>query len=364
MKMLYSLLTLGVHAQRGLQYSVCHCLSGCLAVCPHRMWVEPGLNPMWAEPGLNPMWAEPGLNPMWAEPGLNPMWVEPGLNPMWAEPGLNPMWAEPGLNPMWVEPGLNPMWVEPGLNPMWAEPGLNPMWVEPGLNPMWVEPGLNPMWAEPNATTLQKAAIKYGVAAPTVWRWRVELKLHQPKYSAMQKKYIIKFAETNSLKEAAQRYGITGKTIQNWRKALQADGELTGDLSGLMTGADIIESASQESEVVTYDTQSFQFIVDGGEVVEMAGAAGNGGDGGKGGRGKGGGVELGGAGGPEHVPPLTEQMQVSNVPLEVTNEVCTNSVNSPQVVLLVRYTHTHTHTLTLINPLLGVGALLLRLFLY
>ena len=172
-----------------------------------------------------------------------------------------------------------------------------------------------------NATTLQKAAIKYGVAAPTVWRWRVELKLHQPKYSAMQKKYIIKFAETNSLKEAAQRYGITGKTIQNWRKALQADGELTGDLSGLMTGADIIESASQESEVVTYDTQSFQFIVDGGEVVEMAGAAGNGGDGGKGGRGKGGGVELGGAGGPEHVPPLTEQMQVSNVPLEVTNEV-------------------------------------------
>ena len=172
-----------------------------------------------------------------------------------------------------------------------------------------------------NATTLQKAAIKYGVAAPTVWRWRVELKLHQPKYSAMQKKYIIKFAETNSLKEAAQRYGITGKTIQNWRKALQADGELTGDLAGLMTGADIIESASQESEVVTYDTQNFQFIVDGGEVVEMAGAAGSGGGGGRGGRVRGGGGELGGAGGPEHGPPLTGQMQVSNVPLEVTNEV-------------------------------------------
>ena len=122
-----------------------------------------------------------------------------------------------------------------------------------------------------NATTLQKAAMKYGVAAPTVWRWRVELKLHQPKYSAMQKKYIIKFAETNSLKEAAQRYGITGKTISNWRKALQADGELSGDASGLLTQesqADSIETTpgdSQSSEVV------FHFFVDGGEVVEVTG---------------------------------------------------------------------------------------------
>lgn len=57
-----------------------------------------------------------------------------------------------------------------------------------------------------NATTLQKAAVKYGVAAPTVWRWRVELKLHQPKYTTMQKRYIIKFAEANSLKEASTRY--------------------------------------------------------------------------------------------------------------------------------------------------------------
>ena len=56
-----------------------------------------------------------------------------------------------------------------------------------------------------NATTLQKAALKYGVAAPTVWRWRVELKLHQPKYTNMQKKYIIKFAENNSLREASSR---------------------------------------------------------------------------------------------------------------------------------------------------------------
>ena len=131
-----------------------------------------------------------------------------------------------------------------------------------------------------NATTLQKAAIKYGVAAPTVWRWRVELKLHQPKYSAMQKKYIIKFAETNSLKEAAQRYGITGKTISNWRKALQADGELSGDTSSLLSqdvATEVMETTSgagdsqaSSSEVV------FHFVVDGGEVVEVTGSIGSG----------------------------------------------------------------------------------------
>ena len=156
-----------------------------------------------------------------------------------------------------------------------------------------------------NATTLQKAALKYGVAAPTVWRWRVELKLHQPKYTSMQKKYIIKFAETNSLKEAAQRYGITGKTIQNWRRALQSDGEIPSgcisddpanipepvepmDLAPPTSGAD--ESGS--SEVVTYDNQNFQFIVDGGEVIDT------------GGRG-----EQGGRG------------SLVNMPLEVTSEV-------------------------------------------
>jgi len=56
-----------------------------------------------------------------------------------------------------------------------------------------------------NATTLSKASMKYGVAAPTVWRWRTELKLTQPKYTNMQKKQIIKFAETNSYNEAATR---------------------------------------------------------------------------------------------------------------------------------------------------------------
>ena len=134
-----------------------------------------------------------------------------------------------------------------------------------------------------NATTLQKAALKYGVAAPTVWRWRVELKLHQPKYTPMQKRYIIKFAETNCLKEAAQRYGITSKTIQNWRKSFQAEGELpmgavleepSAALSQEVQGEAIETPAGKgdgTSEVVTYDNQNFQFIVDGGEVVDTNG---------------------------------------------------------------------------------------------
>ena len=167
-----------------------------------------------------------------------------------------------------------------------------------------------------NATTLQKAAMKYGVAAPTVWRWRVELKLHQPKYSAMQKKYIIKFAETNSLKEAAQRYGITGKTISNWRKALQADGELSGDIPNLLTQdtqTDLTESGSgagdsQSSEVM------FHFVVDGGEVVEVSGTVG-------------GGVVEATEGavdpGPheEPVAQATDEASGGNVPLEVTTDV-------------------------------------------
>ena len=169
-----------------------------------------------------------------------------------------------------------------------------------------------------NATTLQKAAIKYGIAAPTVWRWRVELKLHQPKYSAMQKKYIIKFAETNSLKEAAQRYGITGKTISNWRKALQADGELSGDTSSLLSQdvqTEVMETASgagdsqaSSSEVV------FHFVVDGGEVVEVTGSVGGGAAEGS--------VDTGAQG----EPPVQETGassggNSSNIPLEVTTDV-------------------------------------------
>ena len=134
-----------------------------------------------------------------------------------------------------------------------------------------------------NATTLQKAAIRYGVAAPTVWRWRVELKLHQPKYTAMQKKYIIKYAENNSLKEAAVRYGITTKTIQNWRKALHSEGLISDEGSLVNIPAQELGQEGMEeeegggggggggsgaAEMVAYDG-NFQFVVDGGEVLEL-----------------------------------------------------------------------------------------------
>ena len=168
-----------------------------------------------------------------------------------------------------------------------------------------------------NATTLLKAALKYGVAAPTVWRWRVELKLHQPKYTSMQKKYIIKFAETNSLKEASHRYGITSKTIQNWRKALQSDGDVLSmagpsseEVLPLVSHAtdQMLEAspslskvtASHDSEVVAYDSHNFQFIVDGGEVTDLSGRGDH---------------EIGG----DHAP--TTPLRVDPVPLEVTNEV-------------------------------------------
>ena len=132
-----------------------------------------------------------------------------------------------------------------------------------------------------NATTLQKAALKYGVAAPTVWRWRMELKLHQPKYTANQKKYIVKFADTNSLKEASQRFGITTKTIQNWRRSLQMDGTLSDvdiaaipppSLQDITEGEGLTASSSNgglmSEEVIPLDTSHFQYVVDGGEVAE------------------------------------------------------------------------------------------------
>ena len=134
-----------------------------------------------------------------------------------------------------------------------------------------------------NATTLQKAAIKYGVAAPTVWRWRMELKLHQPKYTANQKKYIVKFAETNSLKDAASRFGITTKTVQNWKKALQLDGTLADVEIAAIPPPSLQEMTSEgdtlttppgtnggliSEEVIPLDNSHFQYIVDGGEVAE------------------------------------------------------------------------------------------------
>ena len=167
-----------------------------------------------------------------------------------------------------------------------------------------------------NATTLLKAALKYGVAAPTVWRWRVELKLHQPKYTAMQKKYIIKFAETNSLREASHRFGITSKTIQNWRKALQSDndniplsGPASEDLLPNMshTSEQMFEASSalpkmttsHDAEVMEYDGHNFQFIVDGGEVSDTGGRSDH---------------DMG-----EQTP--TSPLSINPVPLEVTNEV-------------------------------------------
>ena len=168
-----------------------------------------------------------------------------------------------------------------------------------------------------NATTLQKAAMKYGVAAPTVWRWRVELKLHQPKYSAMQKKYIIKFAETNSLKEAAQRYGITGKTISNWRKALQADGELSSDVNSMLVQdaqGEVIENASGAGEAQSSSEVVFHFVVDGGEVVEVTGTVGSGMI-----EAEEGAVDTSTQGEPPVVP--TEDGESGNVPLEVTTDV-------------------------------------------
>ena len=133
-----------------------------------------------------------------------------------------------------------------------------------------------------NATTLQKAAIKYGVAAPTVWRWRMELKLHQPKYTPMQKKYIIKCAEKRTLKDAAQRFGISTKTVQNWRRALQTDGTLTDDhmvpppgsledqteVEMIATSAQAAATGLITEEVIPMDNSPFEYIVDGGEVTE------------------------------------------------------------------------------------------------
>ena len=74
-----------------------------------------------------------------------------------------------------------------------------------------------------NAYTLQKAAMKYGVAAPTVWRWRLELKLNSPRYNLEQKKKIIRYAGKKSLKEAAAKFGLSTRTIQNWRKMFSVE---------------------------------------------------------------------------------------------------------------------------------------------
>ncbi len=74
------------------------------------------------------------------------------------------------------------------------------------------------------------------------------------------------------------RYGISGKTIQNWRKSFTGDvvdqppqgpgGSLEELPASLAAMEDPRPSEPNTTEVMTYDNQSFQFIVDGGEVVE------------------------------------------------------------------------------------------------
>eukprot|EP00731_Ephydatia_muelleri_P022691 Em0015g274a len=124
-----------------------------------------------------------------------------------------------------------------------------------------------------NATTLQKAASRYEVAAPT--GVALEGGAETPPAQGTppcRRRYIIKFAENNSLKEAGrQRFGITTKTIQNWRKAPPRRGaderrrcQRIQELQEGMDAADI----SGGSDMVNYDGQNFNSIVDGGEVVD------------------------------------------------------------------------------------------------
>ena len=89
-----------------------------------------------------------------------------------------------------------------------------------------------------NAYTLQKAAMKYGVAAPTVWRWRLELKLNSPRYTIEQKRKITSYASQTSLKEAAGKFGLSTKTIQNWRKMFNS-----GSSSATLSQQDSIDQS-------------------------------------------------------------------------------------------------------------------------
>lgn len=74
------------------------------------------------------------------------------------------------------------------------------------------------------------------------------------------------------------RYGISGKTIQNWRKSFSGDGvdvpaHALEEVASSALATEVMDPRPSEhntSDVVTYDNQNFQFIVDGGEVVESA----------------------------------------------------------------------------------------------
>ena len=109
-----------------------------------------------------------------------------------------------------------------------------------------------------NAYTLQKAAMKYGVAAPTVWRWRLELKLNSPRYNLEQKKKIIRYAGQKSLKEAAAKFGLSTKTIQNWRKMFSSAGDDSqGPSSKRHCASQVRPLDSTELSLASMDAQSY-----------------------------------------------------------------------------------------------------------
>ena len=108
-----------------------------------------------------------------------------------------------------------------------------------------------------NAYTLQKAAMKYGVAAPTVWRWRLELKLNSPRYNLEQKKKIIRYAGQKSLKEAAAKFGLSTKTIQNWRKMFSSGGSSPQISSSKHHATQARPLDSTELSLTSMDGQSY-----------------------------------------------------------------------------------------------------------
>jgi len=108
-----------------------------------------------------------------------------------------------------------------------------------------------------NTFTLQKAALKYGIAAPTVWRWRLELKLNSPRYNLEQKKKIVKYASQRSLKEAAAKFGLSTKTIQNWRKMFSGESNSSQIASKHHCASHSRPLDSTELSLTPMDSQSY-----------------------------------------------------------------------------------------------------------
>jgi transposase-like protein len=116
-----------------------------------------------------------------------------------------------------------------------------------------------------NTTTLQKAAMKYGIAAPTVWRWRIELKMNSPRFSLEQKKSILSYTEENGAKNASRKFGISTRTIHNWRKIHSPEGALSkvtdkefSYRNSLDGDEDILRDRSELADACS---QPFEFIM-------------------------------------------------------------------------------------------------------